>query len=247
MPKLPVKLYRGLGFDTGEAAAIIKKFKIEPEEGSKGVYKTAKIQSWTDDFNEAVNFAGRFVMGAMRDEHSLGIVVSAVFEPKDIVIPVKNLPADVKQKCVSFDQNEYLIDGGTYQIKVEKLIGDWKTASGVDFKKILRDVGKRLALKHNADLKPTWNRDPGFSLSIKDRSRVGGSLEVATVVPKIEVTLQNDYSVWIEAMAFFKDRKIDTIKKKFSDPSEIEAYLTGHELEKDIDSILSSPGKEYKR
>ncbi len=106
-PSHSITVYRGLGFSQGQANDIIKKFKIKDIKiGSKLIYTSGKIQSWSIDEKVAKQFVGQFVLGRMRDLDSLGLLIKIdKLDPKDIAIPVAYLDKSYVKKYLEFDHS----------------------------------------------------------------------------------------------------------------------------------------------
>ena len=233
MPLNPVTLYRGLGFEYVDSVAIMKKLRIDSKVGSKGTYKTGKVQSWSTSKDQAEEFAGKFIFGNFRLGESLGLILKVSAKPDDILVPMYNFPSDLKKKCLAFDQDEALLKPGNYKIEVVKLIGGWPKRDAQDIKKKLKAIGNSLLTKtKGSKLRATWNRDPGFSIEYADLvyhrdTKWAPSIEVS--ISDGVVMVQPFYSI---------DWKLKPDKFRYEmKPDEIEKYLFSGRLENDFMSV----------
>lgn len=217
-------LYRGLGFDPVDGASILKKMRLKAQVGATGVYKTGKVQSWTTDEKEAEGFAGKFSI-AGRDDASLGLVLKLVARPDDIRVPVGNLPPELKKKCLHFDQNEFLLEPGSYSVQVVNLLGAWPDETGVKtdmaFKKELPAIANDLMTKTGGSgVGRNWNKTPGFAVNYRKFSP-DGKFE-----PSLHVMIEPDNEVRVEIMGFKKiGSNASNHRIKFDDRSAMQAYF----------------------
>ncbi len=231
-------LYRGLGFAPSEATSILKKLKIsEMQKGAKVKYQTGKIQSWTTDEEQAREFMGLHVFGGALDIYSLGLLIKITHVKKDdVAVPITFLPKADIHKYLKFDQNEVLMQPGSYVAEVVDFFGDWST---VDINAELKMLSINLQSQYGGTITKTWNKAPGFSIKF-DNIYVDKKWS-----PAIEVQVDTDNEVYIEIFS----NKIKTNKKsKYTNDSkqDVVNLLKSKEFLKDFDSKVQSIKDAYR-
>lgn len=186
-------LYRGLGIPKAKAVAFLKKNKLKAELGAKGVYDTGKRQSWTTDMKEAVRFAGLHTIVG-RDPNSLGVVLKTTVAPDQIAMPLGNLPKEMKDKCLHFDQQEYVLEPGKFPVEIVQIFGEWSDVSAVDINAVIKDVSKSIGQAVNGKVRKTWNKQTGFAIDLLDYYHPADKW-----YPSIQVLIEEDFRVAIEA------------------------------------------------
>jgi len=231
-PNKPITIYRGMGFEKAEASSILKKLKVKDlKVGTPCTYRTGKIQSWSLSKKIAEDFAGLFMFGGIRQADSLGIILEIQNLPaKDIAVPIAYINPILDKPLPFNEQEEILINPGTYRAKIVEFIGDWENSYGVDIQKTIKDLATKAQKYTGGDIAKTWNRDPGFALKFKHlyydiKKKWSPSLEL-----HVDNTL-----VYIDVFGgnFISEEKVKekiketTIKsrKKFKTLSETQEYL----------------------
>lgn len=238
LPKGKIKLYRGMGFPVVDGPRILNKLKVK-NLGDTGIYKSGKMQSWTTDKKIAEQFAGTFNI-AGRNKGSLGIVISITAEPEDIVFPLGNLPEDIKKKCLRYDQQEYIIKPGKYDIKVEEMLGDWPKEN-TNIKKEYIRIGSNLAKKHDAKLIKNWNKSPGFGLDFNYPQYSDGK---KLWFPSLQVFFEDDLSISFEI--FGLSNKNPRKEKRFKNFEQLGEYITTT-LQDDLENFIQQMKPQMKK
>jgi len=200
LPSSTIKIYRGLGFNASESQKVLKKFKIsKPAVGQSGSYQTGTIQSWSTSPKIAEEFAGLFSI-AGRDDDSLGIVFEAIVPPDKIEVPIAFIPIELQKKYIRYQQDEILMQPGTYPVKVYKLIGDWESYANFSmtpFIKNMKEIFQHLI--PGVVIEQVWNKTKdSFSLQLRN----------------LKTIVRSKTNIWSPA-----------IELRFNEPASINIYL----------------------
>ena len=111
--KQSVKLYRGMSWDLDHPGKYKVLIKNILSQGDKGIVDIpVQLSSWTHDYRVAKLFALNLT------EHNLPIVVSHVFNTKDILLQVSKLPSQIQSYS---KQSEVIVLPGIYTCDFEVL------------------------------------------------------------------------------------------------------------------------------
>lgn len=228
-PNKPITIYRGMGFEKAEASSILKKLKVKDlKVGTPCTYRTGKIQSWSLSKKVAEEFAGLFNFVAIRDSNSLGIILEIQnLPPDDIAVPISYINRILDKPLPFSEQEEILINPGTYRAKIVKFIGDWENSYNVDIQKTIKELAIKAKKYTGGDIGKTWNKESGFSLKLKhlfyDMKNKWS--------PSIELHVDGT-RVYLEAFIFHKSPDYHRAKeiarkmrKDFKNLSEVQEYL----------------------
>jgi len=229
-------IYRGLGFSPTEAQTIMKKFKIsEMKKGAKIKYQTGKIQSWSIDQKQAEEFMGLHIFGGILDEDSIGVLIKITNVKKDdIAVPIAYLPKADVRKYLSFDQDEILMQPGSYMAEIVDFFGDW---SPVDITSELKSLAIALQSQYGGTIAKTWNKTSGFSLKF-DNIYTDKKWS-----PSIEIHVDTDMEVEIEV---FTNKKIERkISFKNTSKQEVVELIKSKEFLKAFDVKFNALKNAY--
>lgn len=234
-PDNPITIYRGMGFDIADASDILKKFKIkDPKIGVSCIYKTGKIQSWSLSKDIAKDFAGKFIFGRMRDLNSLGIVLEIRnIKPEEIAVPIAFLNKQLEKPLPFSEQEEILINPGSYKATVVEFIGDWANSSSVNLKPVIKELSLRAQKEVGGVLGKTWNKEPGFALHFPEifiENKWSPGLEIHVDGLKVYLEVFDA----IQKLSNSQKNKYQNLKEKaekeFSNIVEVDNYLQSDEL-----------------
>lgn len=233
-PNKPITIYRGMGFEKAEASSILKKLKVKDlKVGTPCTYRTGKIQSWSLSKNVAEGFAGLFTFGALRDSNSLGIILEIQnLPPDDIAVPISYINNILDKPLPFSEQEEILINPGTYRAKIVKFIGDWENSYNVDIQKTIKELAIKAQKYTGGDIGKTWNKESGFSLKLKHLY-----YDIKTKwSPSIELHIDGTL-VYLEGFLSHKSAYFSIVReisrktrKKFENLSEVQEYLQSDAL-----------------
>lgn len=168
------------------------------------------------------------MFGGIRQSDSLGIILEIQNLPaKDIAVPIAYINPILDKPLPFNEQEEILINPGTYRAKIVEFIGDWENSYGVDVQKTIKELAIKAQKYTGGDIGKTWNKESGFSLKLKHlfynmKNKWSPSIELH--VDGTKVYLEANLSH--KSPDFHRVEEIERkMRKKFENLSEVQEYL----------------------